>query len=459
MAVRDQHPIQSAWTRFITRNRHQQIASPGLYHYELLRPGERSRVHLRIDSDGSGLIMVNANRVMHLNASAALMSWLFLEKFERPQALRLIQKRYNVAAKQATEDYSNISATIAELVDPEGACPIHELNLDIIPPFSTKPSAPYRMDLAITYRCNNDCSHCYNARSRSYSELNTQAWLQILDKVWEQGIPHVVFTGGEPTLRQDLPELIRHAEKNGQITGINTNGRRLVDRGYLERLIDSGLDHVQITLESHSPAIHDDLVNSKSAFHQTIRGLENSLNSPLYVMTNTTLLKKNSQELEQTLIFLAKLGVPTVGLNALIYSGKGVTVGTGIAESDLPELLKIAQEITDANNQRLIWYTPTQYCLFDPMMLSLGIKGCTAARYNMCIESNGDVIPCQSYYHPVGNILKDEWNSIWNHSLCVKLRERSELPQKCFGCSLLPECGGGCPLQNQYLPDQRDLNE
>jgi radical SAM protein with 4Fe4S-binding SPASM domain len=179
----------------------------------------------------------------------------------------------------------------------------------------------------------------------------------------------------------------------------------------------------------------------------------------MYVMTNTTLLKKNSQELEQTLLFLAKLGVPTVGLNALIYSGKGTTVGTGIAESDLPELLKIAQEITDANNQRLIWYTPTQYCLFDPMMLSLGIKGCTAARYNMCIESNGDVIPCQSYYHPVGNILKDEWNSIWNHSLCLKLRERSELPQKCFGCSLLPECGGGCPLQNQYLPDQRDLNE
>ncbi len=403
--------------------------------------------------------MVNANRVMHLNASAAMMAWLYLEKTEPSQAIHSLQKRYKVAARQAKEDYAQVSETISELVDPEGACPIHELNLDIVPPFSSKPSAPYRMDLAITYRCNNDCSHCYNARSREFSEISTRDWFQILDRLWEQGIPHVVFTGGEPTLRQDLPELIQHAEKNGQITGINTNGRRLSDRGYIDKLIESGLDHIQVTLESHIPEIHENLVNSKGAFNQTIKGIENALNSPVYVMTNTTLLQNNSQCLEQTLYFLAELGVPTIGLNALIYSGKGASVGTGIAESDLPGLLKIAQDITDANNQRLIWYTPTQYCLFDPMLLSLGIKGCTAALYNMCVESNGDVIPCQSYYQPVGNILIDTWDAIWNHSLCVSLRERSNLPQKCHGCSLLPECGGGCPLQNNHQPNNREDHE
>ena len=107
------------------------------------------------------------------------------------------------------------------------------------------------MDLAITYRCNNDCAHCYNARSRDYPELSTKHWYQILDKLWAIGIPHVVFTGGEPTLRQDLPELIAHAEQNGQITGINTNGRRLSDRDYVENLVKAGSgscpDHPRIT--------------------------------------------------------------------------------------------------------------------------------------------------------------------------------------------------------------------
>ena len=102
---------------------------------------------------------------------------------------------------------------------------------------------------------------------------------------------------------------------------------------------------------------------------------------------------------------------------------------------------------TEMRGQRLIWYTPTQYCGFDPVNLNLGVKGCSAALYNMCIEPNADVLPCQSYYKSVGNILKDDWDSIWNHSLSSRLRERQGLPGKCTGCELLSECGGGCPLQ------------
>ena len=76
------------------------------------------------------------------------------------------------------------------------------------------------------------------------------------------------------------------------------------------------------------------------------------------------------------------------------------------------------------------------------MALDLGVKGCTAALYNMCVEPDGGVLPCQSYYHPLGNFLVDGWDSIWNHELAVRLRERNGLPQKCTGCSLLAECGG-----------------
>jgi radical SAM protein with 4Fe4S-binding SPASM domain len=422
------------------------LPKSGLHHFDYQGNGERSRVHLRIDPDGSGLLVVNASRIMHLNPTAAMMAYFILQNIPQEEAIRALTKTFIVSKDQLIVDYAQITNQIHELIKPDGACPIHELELDVTPHFSTRPSAPYRMDLAITYRCNNDCAHCYNARSRDFPELLTDKWHTILDQLWTIGIPHIVFTGGEPTLRQDLPELIAHAEQNGQITGINTNGRRLSDRDYVESLVNAGLDHVQITLESSDLNIHDSMVHAHGAWKQTVTGIRNVLETPLYVMTNTTMLTTNSPTLGQTLDFLADIGVPTVGLNALIYSGQGLTVNSGVAEANLPKLLSLAREITTAHNQRLIWYTPTQYCNFDPMQLELGVKGCTAALYNMCVEPNGDVIPCQSYYQSLGNILSAQWNSIWNHELSIQLRERKGIPDKCLKCSLLSECGGGCPL-------------
>jgi radical SAM protein with 4Fe4S-binding SPASM domain len=427
-------------------NRSALLPKAGLFHFDYQDNGERSRVHLRIDPDGSGLLIVNASRIVHLNPTATLMAYFILQKTPEEVAIRSINKVFDATAEQLNTDYTQTTNQLQELIKPDGVCPIHDLELEVIPPFSTRPSAPYRMDLAITYRCNNDCTHCYNARPRDYPELSTKQWYQILDRLWAIGIPHIVFTGGEPTLRQDLPELVAHAGQNGQITGINTNGRHLSDRDYVENLVTAGLDHVQITLESHDANVHDAMVHAHGAWKQTVAGIQNALETPLYVMTNTTMLRTNSPSLTQTLEFLAEIGVPTVGLNALIYSGRGLTVNSGLAETELPTLLNLAREITTAHNQRLIWYTPTQYCNFDPMQLELGVKGCTAALYNMCVEPNGDVIPCQSFYQSLGNILSNPWSSIWNHELSIKLRDRKALPARCSNCSLLVECGGGCPL-------------
>ncbi len=419
----------------------------GLYHYLRLNGNDKSRVHLRIDRDGTGTLIVNANNILHLNPSAAFMAWMILEEKTEEERVRATTARYAVSKQQAKEDLSKINFQLSELLRPDGACPIHELGLETSMPFSSHPSAPYRMDLAITYRCNNDCAHCYNGRSRDFPELDTAHWKLILDKLWDLGVPHIVFTGGEATLREDLPELIAHAESNGQITGLNTNARRLSDEKYVQKLVEAGLDHVQITVESCDEEIHDQMMRARGAHKQTIRGLRNALAAPLFVMTNTTMLRTNVHKIPETLDFLAGLGVPTIGLNALIYAGLGLTVGTGLNENELQPLLDIAMQKTTEHAQRLIWYTPTQYCEFDPIQQNLGVKGCSAALYSMCIESNGDVLPCQSYYHPLGNLLNDPWDSIWDHELSVSLRERRGLPLKCSGCSLVPECGGGCPLQ------------
>ncbi|MGB8213422.1 MAG: radical SAM protein [Anaerolineales bacterium] len=426
----------------------------GLYHYRREGPDEKSRVHLRLDPDGHGTLIVNANRILHLNPTAALMAYFILEEASEGETVHLIRQKYHVGAAQARTDLGTMRGQIEELIRPDGACPIHELGLETVMPFSARPTAPYRLDLALTYRCNNDCAHCYNVEGRALKELSIADWKRVLDKAWELGIPHIIFTGGEPTLFADLPELVAHAEHNGQITGLNTNARRLSDAHYVEKLVAAGLDHVQITLESSQAEIHDQMVGSRGAFPQTVQGLKNVLASPLYVMTNTTMLRTNIHTIPATLDFLADTGVPTVGLNALIYSGRGAAVGTGLADSELTDLLEVARQKTEKRGQRLIWYTPTQYCNFDPMALDLGVKGCTAALYNMCVEPDGNVLPCQSYYQPLGNLLADEWDSIWNHPLSVRLREREGLPKKCDGCSYLAECGGGCPLQFESMKIQ-----
>lgn len=432
------------------RIKQESLPDRGLFHYLREDENEKNRLHLRIDPGGTGLLIANANRFVHLNPTATAMAYLYLEGRTPEDAAHLLSKRFNISNTHAIEEYNDFSMQLEELISPNGGCPVCELAIETTVPFSTIPTAPYRMDLAITYRCNNDCSHCYNARPRNYPEMNIQEWEKIIDQIWDLGIPHIVFTGGEPTLYRGLPDLIAYAEDKGLITGLNTNGRKLADQSYLFKLVDAGLDHVQITLESHDPEIHDLMVAAPGAWTETIKGLKNVLKTRLYAMTNTTLLTHNATFIIDTLHFLADLGVPTVGLNALIYAGKGENVGSGLHEADLPSILENARQITQSHQQRLIWYTPTQYCHFNPIQLDLGIKGCTAALYNMCVEPNGDVIPCQSYYHSLGNLLENSWVEIWEHPLALQLRHRKDIPQGCQTCDFLIECGGGCPLARQH---------
>lgn len=429
---------------------------PGLWSYELHALSSKARLHLRIDDDNAGLLLINANRAIHLNPTAAFMAWLHLEGVGEQDAVEQLRRRYRSDATLLSEDYRQTVERIRSLALSDGTCPVHDLEFDIQAPFSNRPSAPYRMDLALTYRCNENCSHCYNARPRTHPEIETRAWQEIINRLWDIGIPHICFTGGEATLRDDLPDLVAHAEAQGQITGLLTNGRRLSDYGYAKELEVAGLDHVQITIESARLKIHDEMVRANGAWQDTVAGIRNALDLGLFVMTNTTLLQANAYHIEETIEFLAELGVPTIGCNALIYSGKGKEVGTGISEDDLAPLLDLVKEATQRHGQRLIWYTPTQYCNFDPVQMQLGVKACTAAQYNMCIEPDGNVIPCQSFYEPLGNMLQDHWDTIWNHDLALWLRERKYIPESCQDCAVLQECGGGCPLtlvhQNKQQP-------
>ncbi|RLC99409.1 MAG: radical SAM protein [Chloroflexi bacterium] len=426
--------------------------SPGLHGYERRdESGGRVRLHLRVDPDGRGLLVINASRIIHLNQTAIEYARFILEDVPQEEAVRTMRRRYRVDRATAQADYLYLQEQIESLIAADGSiCPIHGLDMERIDPFSVPLTAPYRMDLALTYRCNNDCPHCYVARPPDYPEIDTASWKAVLDRVWDVGIPHVCFTGGEATLHSDLVELVAYADEKGLVAGLLTNGRRLSDAGYVRELVAAGLDHVQITLESHDERIHDHMVAAPGAWQETVAGVRNAVAGGLYTTTNTTLTHENVPTIEDMVSFIASLNVPTFACNSLIYSGRGSVVGTGFREGELGPILERVKETADRHGLRLIWYTPTQYCAFSPLQMNLGVKACTAALYNMCVEPDGAVIPCQSYYEPLGYILRDSWDSIWNHDLALTLRERRYVPDKCRECPELSLCGGGCPLYLQH---------
>jgi radical SAM protein with 4Fe4S-binding SPASM domain len=312
------------------------------------------------------------------------------------------------------------------------------------------------MDLAVTFRCQNDCVHCYAGGPHETPELTTAQWKSVIDKLSDIGVFIVTFTGGEPTLREDLPELLLYAQNKGIVTGLISNGRRLKDKAYVEVLEKSGLDFVQITLESHKPAVHDQMTNQKGSWKETVAGIKNAVQSQIYVSTNTTLSKHNAADFLTTIDFIKGLDVDAFGCNSLIYSGKAPEASEEFALSteELKTLLPQIRTKAHMLGLKFLWYTPTQYCNFDPVQLGLGVKSCTAAMINACVGPNGDVYPCQSYFESIGNILTEPWEKIWHHPLAEKLRGRGYVEKKCGDCTQLQVCGGGCPLELQNKEHQ-----
>jgi radical SAM protein with 4Fe4S-binding SPASM domain len=418
-------------------------------------------LQLRIEPDGRGVMVINANTVLHLNETASAYAYYFMKGMPENDVLKQVRRMYRVNAAKAKADYEKLVYTISTLARTEKICPVSFLEVEKEEPFTYQYSAPLRMDLAVTFKCTNNCIHCYAGGPHETAELSTSQWKEVIDRLSQTGIFIVTFTGGEPTLRDDLLELLQYAQNKGMVTGLITNGRKLKDKEYVQALEKAGLDFVQVTLESHKPEVHDLMTAAEGSWKETVVGIKNAVRSQIYVTTNTTLSKYNAPDFLRTIDYISELGVAAFGCNSLIYSGKANEVSQEFAlpvEALEPLLTKVRDKAQHLN-LKFLWYTPTQYCRFDPVQLGLGVKSCTAAMINMCVGPNGDVYPCQSYFESLGNILVDTWEKIWNHPLAVKIRNREYVEPKCKVCPQLQVCGGGCPLElqdKQYLCGQTE---
>ncbi len=360
----------------------------GTYHYQA--PPEAPipyRLHLRIEPDERGVLIINASTVVHLNPTAAAHVLQIVQGVAVDEAAAFIARRYRVSKRKARRDQEALRARIVALATQPDIDPVLFLEMDRTEPYAAQPSAPYRLDLALTYATDPEGALDPLARARVDRELSTEEWKQVLEVAWQAGIPHVTFTGGEPTRRADLAELIAHAEKLGQVTGVLTDGRRLADKDLLDRLANQGLDHLLIV------RLPGDQANTQ--------GILNALASEVFTAVHLTLEGTDPGPLMNELEWLAQHGAQAVSLSSAVDDAQ--------ARQALEQLRERAAEL-DLN---LIWDLPVPYGERNPVSLETESTARGAGRAWLYVEPDGDVLPAQGVDRILGNMLRDPWEKIW----------------------------------------------
>jgi len=362
----------------------------GLYQYQA--PPEdvnNIRLHLRVEEDGRGVLIVNASTVLHLNQTATEYAYHLIKGDSNEVAARAIASRYHVSSEKASVDYTDFVERIQTVATTPEIDPIMYLDFEREKPYPDEISAPYRLDCALTYRLHASEAASSAPTERVKRELETGEWKSIFDKAWQAGIPHILLTGGEPTLREDLFELITHAESNGQVTGLLTRGYRLSNSEYLDALLQTGLDHLLYVFNPDDPLDWS--------------ALEKILPGDLFTTVHITINNANQNNLPDLLQRLASYGVKSLSLSAN-------------SEDFNESLIKARQEAANLGLS-LVWDMPVPYSSLNPFELEFLNHGrpSGAGHAWLYVEPDGDVLPGQGINKVLGNFLCDPWPQIWKN--------------------------------------------
>lgn len=418
------------------------------------------RIHMippRQDADNAPfLLLLNGSRLVPLNLSWAILLANFMDRLEPFTGVEITESDWNaMAAGAVAETHKTYPFTSKERLSDDLATMIRSLvaiargqepEAEVAPltlgEYAPEMTAPHRMDLMVSamtrggaWHCNQKCLHCYAAGQplSDTPELTTAQWKEILAKLRAANVPQVTFTGGEPTLRADLVELVGVAQ--WFVTRLNTNGRLLTPE-LCRRLYEASLDSVQVTLYSHDPAIHNALVGAEG-FDDTVTGIRNAVAAGLSVSVNTPLCSLNT-DYAATVRFVNELGVRYVTCSGLIPSGSAEGAesrATRLTEEQLTDVLRRAVTAAEELGMEMDFTSPGW--LKEETLRSLGltlVPSCGACLSNMAIAPDGGVIPCQSWLssQPLGNMLADDWDKIWQSQRCAAIRAKSaKMEQLC----------------------------
>lgn len=409
------------------------------------------RIHLvppkKIKHGTPWVIILNGKDILPVNSGWAILLREFIEEVNKHAGnsipMEEVENIVEISIKKVNQlfpktDKNILKEDLKQLVNilldiAEGINPYIEGELIRLQDYARYMSAPHRMDLMISsmykdnhWHCNQKCIHCY-AGNQEYAikeELTTQQWKQIIDKCKDALIPQITFTGGEPTLRSDLVELINYSQ--WFVTRLNTNGV-LLTKELCEKLYHASLDNVQITLYSNNDKIHNLLVGANN-YEKTIEGIRNAIVSNLNVSVNTPLCSLNKDYIGLIKYLHKELNVQYFTCSGLIVTGKAVenkSQETQLSKEEITNILKEVNNYIKENDLNLGFTSPGWV---DPQILvelGLEVPSCGACLSNMAIAPNGEVIPCQSWLSDdsLGNLLTDKWKRIWKSKKLRKIQK------------------------------------
>jgi len=362
------------------------------------------------------------------------------------------------------------------------------------------PGAPFQVVWNITQACNLKCVHCYeSAGVKGDDELSTDDALRGIDILADAGVLILAFSGGEPTIRPDILQLIKRSSDRGMFTAIATNAVLFSSRKKVQEFKKAGLQFVQISLDGLDPETHDRFRGVPGAFKRTVQGIKNCVAEGCFVEIAATGTRFNYKEIPGMIDFAHKLGANWFMLYNFVPTGRGAHIIESdlspderedilklcwnkmkVAEVDVlstaPQFARIAQEIeaktvltNDAGvvtsgiqSEAGTYVVPTHF--YNPKLagqlkrLADFIGGCGAGRFYLSLEPNGDIYPCVFFPHEeamkVGNLFKDDFEAIWRHSkLFWEIRSKDKLKDNCGSCQYRYTCGGCRARAYNYFKD------
>ncbi|MDP3637431.1 MAG: pyrroloquinoline quinone biosynthesis protein PqqE [Azonexus sp.] len=310
---------------------------------------------------------------------------------------------------------------------------------------------PLWVSLELTYRCPLKCSWCNNPLDfddYENRELSTAEWKQVLDDARSLGALQLGFTGGEPLLRDDLEELVEHADKIGFYTNLITSGIGLTESRLLA-LKAAGLKHVQLSVQASKLALTDALVSARAhALKMEAAQLIKKHNFPMVL--NVPVFKQNIEEVDAMIAWAVDLGIEYIEFANIQYYNWALLNRDEL----MPTLAQVrAAEATVNRWREKLGNTMTIYFVI-PDYYEGRPKACMNGwgAIHLTVAPDGVAMPCQEARVIPGlefeSVRDKSLDWIWHESpLFRKYRGLDWLPEPCSSCSEKEKDFGGCRCQ------------
>ncbi len=313
------------------------------------------------------------------------------------------------------------------------------------------PGPPLAALLELTHRCPLQCPYCSNPieLERTKSELSTAEWMRVLDEAAELGILQVHFSGGEPAVRRDLPDLVEHARQAGLYSNLITSGVTL-DQARIAQLAVAGLDHVQLSIQDadHQTAAHianyPNVQAKKLAFARMVR------EAGLPLTINAVINRHNIARVERMVDLAVALGAGRVEVAHAQYYGWAIRNRAAL----MPTLAQVqeASGRVAAARERLRGQIVIDYVL--PDYYARQPKSCMGGwgRQFLNITPSGEVLPCHAAQTIPGLVFESVRHrplaEIWAGSEAFeRFRGTDWMPEPCRSCDQREVDWGGCRCQ------------